>query len=193
MTSLQLRSRPSRQIAKRLGFICLMAAGLSACQLNGATNPVDTAGFREARYNQVVGIRAFQDCRTQGLELDQQARARGSAGAYLNSARVLASCESSLTPGAPGISGDERLRVSALSTLNYLRGGDVEKSRQSLNQLQKTFPDSDLYYADGASFLATMETLLGRNNPTSFGQFAALNVNEATKREMRRVIYWKNK
>lgn len=183
----------SRLPAKKLALASLMLVGLTACQMNGAANPLEGAGFREARFKQVVAIQAFQDCRSQGLELDQQARSRGSAGAYVNSARVLESCGNNLPAGSTGVSADERIRVDALATLNYLRGGDIEKARQNLNRLQTTYPDRDLYYADGSSFTATMETLLGRIDATSFGQFATLNVNESAKREMRRVIYWKNK
>ena len=124
------------------------------------------------------------------MKLDTQARSRGSIGAYLNSARVLEKCEANLGVGAAGVAEEE---VYSLSIQNYFKGGDIESARRNLNSFKRTFADRDLYYGDGASFTATMETLLGRNEPTSYGQFATLNVNNQVKREMRRFNHWKNR
>jgi len=85
------------------------------------------------------------------------------------------------------------MRVHALAALNYFKGGDVEQARRSFEDFKATYPDSDLYFADGSSFTETTEVLLGRTDPISFGQFAALNVNKSVKSEMRRLNHWKDK
>jgi len=51
----------------------------------------------------------------------------------------------------------------------------------------------DLYFADGSSFVASSEALLGRSDNWTFGKFAVLNVNDDLKREIRRMHHWKNK
>lgn len=171
----------------------LVLISLAACNMNGASNPMDTAEFRQSRYEQVLKIQDFEACREEALELDVQARTRNSSGAYLTSARVMEQCNSDLGSAAEGVSQDERMRLSALSTLNYFRGGDIEQARRSFDNFKSTFPGHDLYFAGGSSFLATGETLLGRSKPYSYGEFASLNVNQTVKSEMRRINHWKNK
>lgn len=182
-----------KTITKKASVVGIALISLSACTLNSTTNPTNSIGFREARFNQVAKIQEFQSCKNQGMQLDSQARSRGSIGAYLNSARVLEKCEANLGVGAAGVAEEERMRVYSLSIQNYFKGGEVENARRNLNSFKATFADRDLYYADGSSFTATMETLLGRNDPTTYGQFATLNVNDQVKREMRRFNHWKKK
>jgi hypothetical protein len=85
------------------------------------------------------------------------------------------------------------MRVHALATLNYFKGGDVEQARRTFEGFKGTYPDNDLYFGDGSSFIETTEVLLGRTDSLSFGQFAALNVNDSLKSEMRRLNHWKDK
>lgn len=169
------------------------ALTLSACNMNGTANPLDTAGFREARYQEIEKIRAFRTCREEALALDAQARVRASAGAYLDSAQVLERCGADLADAAGSVAQDERMRLQALAVVNYVRGGDIDRARRGFESFRAAFPDSDLYFADGASFTATVEVLLGRAEPISFGTFAALNVNDDVQSEMRRLHHWKNK
>jgi len=173
--------------------LAVAVLALGACNMNGTANPLDTAGFREARYQEIEKIRAFRACRDEALDLDAQARTRASAGAYLTSAQVLERCEADLGEAAGSVGHDERMRLQALAVVNYIRGGNIDAARRGFDAFRAKFPDNDLYFADGASFTATVEVLLGRAEPISFGTFAALNVNDDVQSEMRRLHHWKNK
>lgn len=180
-------------IAKKTALAGGLLVALSACTLTGPSNPVDGIGFREKRFDQVMKLQEFQACKDQGLRLDAQARSRNSAGAYLSSARILEACESGLSGDTTGIPEAERMRVYSLSIQNYFKGGDLESARRNLDTYNRNFGARDLYYADGSSFAATMAILLGRAEPSSYGQFAVLNVSDGMKLEMRRYTHWKNK
>lgn len=178
-----------RRAATLTGAVLL----LGACSMIGNSDPLNDLSFRESRFEQMQAIKAFEDCRDEGLTLDSQARSRASAGAFLNSARVLDGCDVNLGSAASAVPKDERMRIYALATLNYFKGGEVEQARRSFEGFKASYPDNDLYFADGSSFTETTEVLLGRTDPISFGQFAALNVNKRVKSEMRRLNHWKDK
>ncbi|MEE8515420.1 MAG: hypothetical protein V3T02_02160 [Alphaproteobacteria bacterium] len=177
---------------RRIGTAAIAALTLAACANNGALIG-EGIGFREARFEQISLMREYRKCRDQGFELDRKARNSGSTGTYLASAQVLEKCEASIGTDGNGIARDERMRAVALSVQNYFKGGDVEHSRNNFDKFKGKFPDHDLYYPDGSSFIVTMDALLGRKEHWTFGEFSALNVNSTLKGEMRRMLYWKNK
>jgi len=156
-------------------------------------NSADGIGCREARFQEVTATREYRSCRDQGFEMDRKARSSGSAGAYLASARVLEKCEAGLDAGNTGVARDERMHAYGLAIKNHFKGGDIETAHRSFGHFKTVFPDHDLYYPDGASFIVTMQALLGQADPWTFGEFAALNVNPTLKIEMRRMRYWKRK
>ena len=96
-----------------------------------------------------------------------------------------------LAPG--GFRGGPRRKAPfvRLSVQNYLKGGNVENARANLESFKEAFPDVDLYYPDGSSFIETMEALLGQKDLRSFGRLAVLNVNSELKGEFRRIRHWK--
>ncbi len=177
---------------KPMGAVAIAALTLAACANNGVSMG-EGIGFREARFEQISLMREYRKCRDQGFELDRKARNSGSTGTYLASAQVLEKCEASIGTNGSGIARNERMRAIALSVQNYFKGGDVEHSRDNFDKFKRKFPDHDLYYPDGSSFIVTMDTLLGRKERWTFGEFSALNVNSTLKGEMRRMLYWKNK
>jgi hypothetical protein len=180
-------------LLRRVATLSGAALLLGACSLTGNSDPFNDVSFRESRFEQMQSIKAFEACRDEGLTLDSQARSRASAGAFLNSARVLDSCGTNLGSAASAVPKPERMRVQALAALNYFKGGDVEQARLSFEGFKATYPDDDLYFGDGSSFTETTDVLLGRADPISFGQFAVLNVNDRVKSEMRRLNHWKDK
>jgi len=188
----ETNTSPTKRWLPRLALLALAPAVLAACTSNMPLSPRESIGFREDRYNEIAKIQEFEACRAEALDLDAKARGRGSQGAYLTSARVLEKCEAGLGE-SQGVALEERMRIYGLSIQNYFKGGDIESARRNLDTFKHAFPGHDLYFADGASFIATMEALLGRTEPWSFGEFAALNVNDQVKSEMRRMNYWKNK
>jgi hypothetical protein len=177
----------------RAAAAATVAATLAACAPTMTGDPLEGIGYRQARFDQISAMRDYRRCRDEGLELDRKARASGSAGTYLASARVLEKCEAGLGPDAEGIALDERMRAYALSVQNYFKGGDVEHARDNFDRFKTRFADHDFYYPDGTSFVLTMEALLGRKEKWTFGEFSTLNINDSLKSEMRRVLYWKNK
>lgn len=178
----------------KTGTLWVALFALGACTLTGGTPPAaNNFDFREGRYQQVAKIQAYRACRDEALGLDSQARERGSVGAYLNSARVIEKCEAGLGGNADGIQAEQRMRLQALGVQNYFKGGDVKGARGNFDTFKRSFPDRDLYFPDGSSFMATMETLLGQADPTSYGAFAVLNVNRQIKSEIRRLNHWHSK
>ncbi|MBO6783355.1 MAG: hypothetical protein JJ899_08825 [Alphaproteobacteria bacterium] len=187
-------SHPSRSALRRVGLLAGAMVVLAACGMNSKTSaPVNDVSFRESRFQQMQKIQAFEACRDEGLMLDSQARSRGSTGAFITSARVLSGCTADLGDAASAIPQTERMRVDALAVTNYFKGGDVEQARRRFDAFKASHSGSDLYFGDGSSFIETTELLLGRSEPMSFGTFAAANVNDTVKREMRRMNHWKDK
>ncbi len=191
--TLASKSTHQKALLRRMAMLSGAALLLGACSLTGTSDPFNDVSFRESRFEQMQSIKAFEACRDEGLTLDSQARGRASAGAFLNSARVLDRCGTNLGSAASAVSKPERMRVHALAVLNYFKGGDVEQARRSFEGFKASYPDEDLYFGDGSSFTETTEVLLGRADPISFGQFAVLNVNDRVKSEMRRLNHWKDK
>jgi hypothetical protein len=187
MTSITLT-----KLGKRAAVLGVALGGLTACVMDGAGAPPDTS-YREARFEQMQQLKAFERCRDEGLHLDASARARGAADAFLTSADVLAKCNAEIGAAAAIAPEDERMRLHALSVVNYIRGGDVERARRQFDSFKAAWPDNDLYLTGGTSFIATAETLLGRTEQQTFGTFMALNVTDEMKREMRRMNHWKNR
>ncbi len=192
MTSTPLKPPILTSFAKRACVLGIALAGLTACVTDGGGAPPDTS-YREARFEQMQQLKAFERCRDEGLHLDASARARGAADAFLTSADVLAKCNAEIGSAAAIAPEDERMRLHALSVINYIRGGDVERARRQFETFKTAWPDNDLYLTGGTSFIATAETLLGRTEQQTFGTFMALNVTDEMKREMRRMNHWKNR
>lgn len=166
---------------------------LAACNMNQTANPMAEASFRESRFEEMQKLQSFRTCRDQALQMDSEARSRGSAAAFLTSARVLEKCNTGLGTAAKSVAANERMRLHALSVINYFKGGDVEMARRQFDGFKSAWPEHDLYFSGGTSFVATAEALLGRTEPQTFGQFLALNVTDEVKSEMRRINHWKNK
>lgn len=172
--------------------LTILASGsifaLTACMSTGTGEGI---GYREARFNEISAIRGWQSCRDEALELDRQARTEGSSAQYLASAKLIEKCESDAGPDVSKVPSDERMRAYALSSQNYLKGGDVPKARETLERLRDAYPGADLYYANGASFIDTMELLVGVEDRTNQGDLGIANVDSDLKSELRRTQYWK--
>jgi len=185
--------RTAGNVSTRIALLFIGGLTLAACQTTNPVDPAQTAEFRMDRFEEMQRVQGFEQCSQEGLTLDTEARSRASSGAFLNSARVLQRCIEDITLSANAVPEYQRMRIHALAIVNYFKGGDVESARNGLDTFKATYPDQDLYLAGSASFIETAEMLLGRTEEYRLGQFAALNVDEALKREVRRINYWKNK
>ena len=171
--------------------VAILAAGLGACT-SASTTSQDGIGFRQARHAELAAVRDWRACRDDALTLDTQARAEEATARYLASARLLERCEAEIGSYTAGLPLDERMRAYALAAQNHFKGGDVQAARQTLGSFMRNFSGHDLYFADGSSFIETMQLLLGLAPRGHAGQFAEANVSAATRSELRRVDYWAN-
>ena len=184
----------SKQLSKRSGCLALALAGvlsMTACMNTTSSVVREGIGFRQARIAEVIAVRQWRGCRDEAITLDGQARQSGGPARYLASARLLENCEAELGPNAAKGVTEERLHAYALSVQNHFKGGDVVRARGNLAKLKQAFPGKDLRYPDGASFIATMELLLGLRDREDVGEFALVNANDTVKAELRRARYWK--
>lgn len=177
----------------RIAALIVGGVILAACQTTSPVDVAQTAEFRMDRYEEMQRIQGFEQCSQEGLTLDTEARSRASTGAFLNSARVLERCIDDVSLSADAVPEYQRMRIHALAIVNYFKGGDVEAARRGLDRFKSSYPDQDLYFGDSSSFVETADVLLGRTEEFRLGQFAALNVDETLKREVRRMNYWKNR
>lgn len=180
----------SRRIP-RLVFSMLTAGSVLAITACAPTGAREGIGFREARFAEMSAIRGWQSCRDEALELDRKAREEGSSAQYLASAKLIEKCEADAGADVNKVPADERMRAYALSSQNYLKGGDVPKARETLDRLRGAYPGADLYYANGTSFIDTMELLVGVEDRTSQGDLGLANIDADLKSELRRTQYWK--
>lgn len=191
MTTKKTATHPtkSRRAAKFLGLL-LVAGTLGACNTMGTATPGEGIGYREARFQEIQAVREYRACQEEALQLDAQARANANAAQYLASAKLIDRCERDLGPVARQIAPEQRMRTYALSVQNYLKGGDVTAARQNLDSFKQAFDGQDLYYPDGASFIESMDVLLGRAGDEAITRYSQANLSPALKSEMRRAQYW---
>jgi len=178
--------------ASRWAAPLVLLGVLGACSMTGGPGPETGIGFREARFSEIAAMREYRSCRDEAVALDTQARQSGSQAQYLQSAKLLAKCDSALGPEMAGVAVEERMRGYALSVQNRLKGGDVAGARSGLEAFRTAYAGHDLYYPDGTSFTETMELVLGLKDRTAAGAFSLANVNGALKAELRRAHYWKS-
>ncbi|MBL4907500.1 MAG: hypothetical protein JKX94_08620 [Sneathiella sp.] len=185
-------SHDVRCMAPKFGLLSLVLF-LGACQLTTDQDPTAGLEYRAERYSQYEKKYAFEKCKDEAHERDEMARRKAGSGAYLTSARVAEKCVGELGNGSDVVSKDEQMRLNALVVINYFKGGDVEQARRNFETFKNRYPEHDLYFADGSSFVASAEALLGRTDQWTFGEFSTLNVSAELKREIRRMHHWKNR
>ncbi len=167
-----------------------VAALLSACQYATTGDLYEGVGYREARFAEISAVREYRSCVDEAMAIDTKARQSNDTARYLTSARILEKCEADMGPDAKSVAEEERMRAYALSIQNYAKGSDVARARENLETFKKTFSGRDLYYADGASFIDTMELIVHAGNMENV---AFLNVSKGVRAEMRRISYWKQR
>lgn len=182
------------KLKKHSKIIAAIMASLiiTGCNMNTVSNPLPYER-NIADVEDLLKKKAFGKCRDEALQLDGNARSRGVAGGFVTSARVMDGCLNDLGRSAHKVNAEERMRLMALSVVNYLKGGEVELARQQYEKFTESWPGHDLYLGGGVSFVETAEALLGRAEDQTFGQFTAMNISDEARSEMRRLNYWKNK
>ena len=181
------------KVASRAAAPVVVLGALGACSMAGvgAVGPETGIGFREARFSEIAAMRDYRSCRDEAVALDAQARRSGSPAQYLQSAKLIATCDAALGPEMAGVATEERMRAYALGVQNRLKGGDVAGARTGLETFRSAYAGHDLYYPDGTSFTETMELVLGLRDRSAAGAFSIANVNGDLRAELRRARYWK--
>jgi hypothetical protein len=178
---------------RRVAAAGLMAALLGGCVTGGPLlPPMDEAGVgsREAQFRNMAALQDYRSCRDDAIAIDAEARKSAQPGRYLAAAALLEKCERGLGEDAEAAPLQERMRAYALAVVDYAKGGDIAKSRTTLDRFKSHFPDHDLRFADGGSFIQTAEMLLGVRDRASPGTLAASDIGDRTRGEMRRLRYW---
>lgn len=177
------------RVVGAVGFLL----ALGACQTeSGSGFAKEGIGYREARFTEITALRGYRSCTEEAQALDVKARETRSPARYLASARLIERCETELGMGAAGLATEERMRNYALAVHNYVRGGDLKKARETFERFHTAFPNQDLYYADGSSFVDATRALLGQASDQEMGRFSMLNINRTLKAEMSRMSHWTN-
>lgn len=184
LASVLRRAAHGAALATAIGFL----GACTTSYMGGSA--AEGIGFREARNAELASIQNYRACRDEAVTLSVQAREAASPARYLASAHVLEGCEADLGTAAAQIAQEERMRAYALGIQNYLKGGDLSAARTNLESFQSAFPGQDLYLADGSSFIATMEVLLGIRDRANLAEITVANVSEPLKGEIRRARYW---
>jgi len=168
------------------GIALLTACGpvTTAQNTPSATSVIDRALDMQS-------IIAFNDCATEGRTRDVAASSGQDQALYLSSADMLMECDAALGDTVVMIDKRERMQVMALAVQNYLKGGDVAKSRLALGDFQQRFGSHDLIFADGSSFTDTMHALLFQHERPAQFALSSLNAKASVKDEIRRSWYWR--
>ena len=179
-----------KSVTRRSVLMATAAMALAACTVTTG-DQYPAIGSRVANFENITAVREYRQCNADAIAMDQSARQDNAPARYIKSAELIAKCEAALGEKSSLVPVEERMRNYALGVQNNFKGGDVVQARTNLEKFKSTFADKDLYYADGSSFMDTMEILLGLRDYTALGQFSVANVNGVVKSELRRVRYWK--
>jgi hypothetical protein len=172
---------------KILGQLAVVVL-ISACNMATTGDLYEGVGYRESRFSEILAMRKYRACVDEAKDLGAKAREENDISRYLTSARLLEQCESKMSLDAKHITEEERMRAYALNIQNYFKGSDVAKARGNLEIFKKTFEGRDLYYADGSSFINTMDLL---SNTQAEDDLTLINVSHKVRSEIRRISYWK--
>ena len=173
---------------KRGALCAILLVSIVGCQTPPPMS--ENIGYRLERHQISTLMTHWRECNAQANTLDQQARLHGEPARYWASAKTLDRCIAELGEAKAHIPPQEQLRSHAMGVQNYLKGGDIEQARKNFARLKQTFPKADLQYVDGASFITTMQLLLGIPDSITPPQLATANVGADLKNEMRRLHYW---
>jgi hypothetical protein len=178
----------SRKLGSSIALAC--ALGLNVCVGLAPSIEAEGIGYRQARSMELSAMREWRACRDEALSLDEAARREANPAQYRASAAMLERCETALGPGAAGLALEERMRAFALAVQNHLKTGDPVQARRTLEAFKTGFPERDLYYADGTSFIETMTVLVGISDGQAPKDLLLVNVGSTLRAEIRRVRQW---
>jgi len=164
--------------------------GLAAVTLVSACSSTDNSGAEIAKLQQ-QNQTEFNQCKNHVLNMDTSAKSNKSLAQYLTSATAGLGCLQSVQLDNPLVSDQQKMQLHALSILNFVKGGDVNKAQASLSSFTSSYRGKDLYFADNTSFVDTFSVLLHEKRSSSKG--SSLNVNRNLMAELKRKNTWLNR
>jgi len=148
----------------------LLAIGLSACSTTSK-----------------VGRSSLAQCQKNAMDIESHAQKSASQAQYLTAARALNHCLINTTS-----SNDEQqqlvMKTMAMSTINYIKGGDVTSASAMVEQFKQQYPMQDIYFSNYTSFLDTATALISSNDISSL-QLSSLNISRELRQEIERKHY----
>lgn len=170
--------KPSLFSAARLNVLSVLLASacLSACSsTNNAQTPVVDA-----------------QCQQYALNMAEHAEQSGASAQHVSAARALQQCVALPLP-LNVTDSEERaaMQLMAMTTLTYIKGGDVSSAMGQLASFKRTFPEQDLLLTDYTSFTDTATALLN-GKTLSTQELAELNISRELRSELSRQHYWLN-
>jgi len=164
----------------KLIFLSILALGLAGCV---STNAQD---------EQVINstIEKYESCRADAQMMETSAQQTASTAQYLASARAMDNCVSyAREQRISHLNHQDIMQMMAISTFNYIKGGDVISAEKMIVKFKQQFPRKDLYFANHTSFLDTATALIKANELSIF-ELNSLNISSVVKSEIERKNYW---
>ena len=127
------------------------------------------------------------ECQQHALAIADNASTTASRAQYLTSARALDNCVAA--GQVDKADKQNRMQMIAITTLNFIKGGDVQKAAAQLAMFKRQYPQQDLYFADYTSFVDSATALLNMDK-LSATALTSLNINRKLRAEIERNHYW---
>lgn len=135
-------------------------------------------------------INVFTRCKNTADGMALSAAKSKSQAQYLNAAKVYRTCSTNHQLSSQDSSKTSlTMRLYVLSTMNFIKGGDLNSAKNMVERFKQRFPQQDFYFANYTSFLDTAEALLHSEN-TSAQLLATLNISAGLRQELLRKDYW---
>ncbi|MFT6896685.1 MAG: hypothetical protein ACJA13_001088 [Paraglaciecola sp.] len=136
----------------------------------------------------IDALASDSNCQANALAMAEHASSSASSPQFLSAANKLQRCATELATGKQ-MNAENRMRLMAASTLNFIKGGDVTRAKEQIVRFNHDFAQQDLYFSDYTSFRDTASALLDSDSLT-YEQFSQLNINQQLRNEIKRKQYW---
>ena len=162
-----------------VAMACVAVAGCSSTSTE-VTAPVDKA------YS--LGQRVNTDCWAQVQQREQAVRTSNSPAQFMALAKQADRCVQDIRFYPEHPDNQLGMQLNALAVVNYVKSGELEMARDSLNEFTHRFAQQDLVFGDYTSFIDTATALLEPD--LSNRQLAMLNINPTLRSELNRARQW---
>jgi hypothetical protein len=168
---------------KYIALVSLLGLGLGGC------TTVATDDFGSQSYLAAQSQLAFDECHGGAMTRSRLAATESTAALYYSAATAMNNCLTDVTDNDV-LDSPMAMQAQALATMDFIKAGDLDAARATLAEFEHRYPDLDLYFADGSSYVESVRLLLGEYVQRDVAPGSLLNVGKKLKSELRRVDYW---